>query len=294
LIASEFLLGMRAIEAYDAGCQPLDVCSATRAARDVALEEERLIYYGSGDGSDGLLRVEKAVVNKAGQPGNKTEVRHSLFDTFHDAIQELAFRGYAGPFALAVDPALFTEMYVPNAQQDTLRIDLIRNLFRGGVHMAPVIAPGNDDEGRRGAIVTLGRAYSRLVVGQDWVSSYRGRDGVFHRFLIMSSLQLRVCDPRSIQVLVGGLEPSISHFHVAGEQPIEEVESGTQVVIAGSNLGERGEVTFAPTVGGRAARKPARIDDWSAHAVTLVHSFAFNARDQRGSAGCGYVRSLKV
>src|SRR3954452_13925270 len=47
LIASDFDLGMRAVEAYEAGCQPLDVCHATRAARDVALEEERLIYYGN-------------------------------------------------------------------------------------------------------------------------------------------------------------------------------------------------------------------------------------------------------
>src|SRR5262245_21435973 len=29
LIASEFYLGMRAVEAYEAGCQPLDLCAAT-------------------------------------------------------------------------------------------------------------------------------------------------------------------------------------------------------------------------------------------------------------------------
>src|SRR5262245_54455666 len=46
LIASEFRLGIRAVEAYEAQCQPLDLCAATSAARDVALEEERLLYYG--------------------------------------------------------------------------------------------------------------------------------------------------------------------------------------------------------------------------------------------------------
>ena len=55
---------------------------------------------------------------------------------------------------------------------------------------------------RLGAIVTAARAYSRLVVGQDWITNYRGRDGVLYRFLIMDSLQLQVCDPLSIQVLV--------------------------------------------------------------------------------------------
>jgi hypothetical protein len=50
-------------------------------------------------------------------------------------------------------------------------------------------------------VITLGRAYLRLVIGQDWVTAYRGCQGVLYRFLIQTSLQLRVCDPRSIQVL---------------------------------------------------------------------------------------------
>src|SRR5262249_44146949 len=87
--------------------------------------------------------------------------------------------------------------------------DLIRSLFRGGIYMAPVIDSATDpvvpsdplNSERVGAVVTLGRSYSRLVVGQDWYTAYRGRDGVTHRFLLLSSLQLRICDPGSIQVL---------------------------------------------------------------------------------------------
>jgi hypothetical protein len=83
-----------------------------------------------------------------------------------------------------------------------LLVDLIRGLFRGGIHLAPVIDPARDAQARRGAVVTVGCAYSRLVVGQDWVTAYRGRDGMLYRLLVMSSLQLRISDQRSIQVLV--------------------------------------------------------------------------------------------
>jgi uncharacterized linocin/CFP29 family protein len=207
LIASDFDLGMRAVEAFEAGCQPLDVCHATRAARDVALEEERLIYYGLPDDNEALLTIVA---------GNATPIPVPIADPIaglHAAIAALAARGYAGPFALAADPVLYTQLYSPTATAlggaggapSVLYVDLLRNLFRGGIFLAPVIEPAADPAPpRRGAIVTVGLAYSRLVVGQDWVTAYRGRDGVLYRFLIMSSLQLRICDHASIQVLVEG------------------------------------------------------------------------------------------
>jgi uncharacterized linocin/CFP29 family protein len=198
LIASDFDLGMRAVEAFEAGCQPLDVCHATRAARDVALEEERLIYYGNPADSDPVSLLGNANATPiTAPPGDPTgEIRN--------AIVALAERGYAGPFALAAAPSLYAALYSPNRRQETPRVEQIRRLFRGGIHLAPVINPPTDPRGRYGAIVTMSRAYSRLVVGQDWVTAYRGRDGVLYRFLIMGSLQLRICDLASIQVLAAG------------------------------------------------------------------------------------------
>jgi uncharacterized linocin/CFP29 family protein len=209
LIASDFLLGMRAIEAYETGCQPLDLCRATDAARDVALEEERLLYYGTGDNSDYLLRIaERPNASGTLVPQNVTPVAPYPADPMRplrEAIAALAKRGYAGPFALAAEPDLYTQLYAPTAAANVLYVDLLRSLFRGGVYLAPVIDPAHDGtRHRRGAIITAGAAYSRLVVGQDWLTTYRGRDGVLHRFLIMDSLQLRICSDLSIQVLTMG------------------------------------------------------------------------------------------
>jgi uncharacterized linocin/CFP29 family protein len=226
LIASEFYLGIRAVDAFEAGYQPLDLCAATSAARDVALEEERLLYYGSGPGDDALLMINESAENT-------TMVQiGSLFKDLQRAVYRLAWRGYAGPFALAVEPRIYTALYTPiqsnqqagDAAQQTgittpvLMVDLLRNLFRGGFFMVPAIDPAHDTPSYRvGAIVTVGSAYSRLVVGQDWVTTYRGRDGVLYRFLIMNSLQLRVCDPRSIQVLQVNAEDAGAAAWVRGD-----------------------------------------------------------------------------
>jgi uncharacterized linocin/CFP29 family protein len=227
LIASEFDLGIRQIEAHEVGCQPLDLCRATAAARDVALEEERLIYYGTGAADqDWLLRIVNVPVPTGpGRTQNTSPVDAiTLITSLNDAVAELAARGYAGPFALTVEPALYTLLYTPfiivapgtmgsvpgvgttssGALAPVLIIELLRNLFRGGVYLAPVVSPAGDPQRRLGAVVTLGSAYSRLIVGQDWVTAYRGRDGVLYRFLLLDSLQLRVCDPLSIQVLTAG------------------------------------------------------------------------------------------
>jgi uncharacterized linocin/CFP29 family protein len=273
LIASEFELGMRAIEAYDTGCQPLDLCRATRAARDLALEEERLVYYGSGDDSDALLRVVPVrIPTSSAVAENATRVGpNNPIGSLHDAIEELTYRGYAGPFALTVEPRLYRQLYTPNADEDTLRVDLLRRLFRCGIHLAPVINPA---DGRRGAIVTVGRAYSRLVVGQDWVTTYRGRDGVLHRFLLITSLQLRVCDPLSIQVLVGEgwpepTPPAISGYQTRARQPLDSAVPGTEVEIVGSNLDSAGTVVFRNNIYGM-MMGAASISRWTNTAIRVT------------------------
>jgi uncharacterized linocin/CFP29 family protein len=206
LIASEFRLGVRAVEAYEAQCQPLDLCAATDAARDVALEEERLLYYGARGDDEALLRIIQIGPNL----WNETFVDpNGIFNSLHEAVRALAYRGYAGPFALAVDPGTYSDLYSPVTATPSgplsvpvLLVDLLRSLFRGGIYMVPVIEPRRDrNQFRVGAVITLGRAYSRLVMGQDWGTAYRGCQGVLYRFLIETSLQLRICDSRSIQVL---------------------------------------------------------------------------------------------
>jgi uncharacterized linocin/CFP29 family protein len=237
LIASEFFLGIRAVEAFETGCQPLDLCRAAQAARDVALEEERLLYYGYDRDDHALLRIAD----------NTTPIRrNAVFEGLHRAIGALARRGYAGPFALVVEPPVYSALYSPvthtaagEVSVPVLLVDLLRNLFRGGVYLAPVIDPERDPVlGRIGAVVTVGPAYLRLVVGQNWATGYRGRDGVHYRFLIQSSLQLRICDPRSIQVLlldregeyemqqaggISGGQIAGEHEQHVGQPPAEEL-----------------------------------------------------------------------
>lgn len=265
-ITSEFILGMRAIEAFDDDCQPLDVTRATKAARDVALEEERLIYYGNrGARQPGLLTLNprRLLLRQLllADPNRAPEIDHGdLEPAFDDlsrakfkaymkahrqrasknaherfrgqvyqpftyiksggsirmiakhaarAIQALGARGFGGPFALVLYPAAYTRVSSTPVGQIILA-DLLRKLFTMGVHMAPAISPAPRKDFAKprrgeiiGVIVTCNRAYSRLVVGQDWTVSYAGSSGAgtFHKFAISSSLRLDLIDPSSIQVL---------------------------------------------------------------------------------------------
>jgi uncharacterized linocin/CFP29 family protein len=215
MVTSEFVLGIRNVESFDDECQPLDCCRATLAARDVALEEERVIFYGVGAALPGLLT---APAQGAGQLPNRTNVnlaagRINLFAALQLAIEALSARGFAGPYALAAHRQLYTELYGLIGGTTVTLTELLRALFAMGVHMVPVIGPspappppfpaGFPPAGTElGVIVTCSRPYVRLVVGQDWTTAYRGTNGVYHRFVIASSLCLDICAPDALQVLV--------------------------------------------------------------------------------------------
>jgi uncharacterized linocin/CFP29 family protein len=229
MMASEFTIDQRTLAGYEAGCQPIELAHATRAARGVALEEERLIYYGHPHEPHRHYHHCRAldpecllqrVAFRGDDPANVTPVHYprpeagaenhfnqgALIADLHQAIRSLAERGYAGPFALIAEPNLYSSIYLPNDLGNAIGTDLIKPLFRGGIHMVPVINPFYADEkGRQdlrgGAVVSLGRGNSRLIIGQDWTVGYRGLNGIFYRFLIESSLQLRISEPLSIQVL---------------------------------------------------------------------------------------------
>lgn len=286
VITSEFLLSIRNVEAFDDECQPLDLLRATRAARDLALEEERLIYYGNPLASPiGLLAINfrqqflQYLLQQVQQnvlPAVFTTIRNQInafnpllidlifqptpqdipafqlvavvvrvlanvpFATFANivfafaqiqslsnlglgvnpivilarllqAVRRLADRGFPGPYALVVSPRLYTLLGQiitgPPATSSALLIEVLQRILVAGIHIVPVIRPNLAAfpplPGRaRGAIVNCGRPYQRLVVGQDWVTGYRGRLGMYHRFVISSSLRLEITEPRSIQVLL--------------------------------------------------------------------------------------------
>ena len=231
MIVSDFYLGMRAIEAFEFGCQPrtsrrhpggpgrgvggraaalLRLRPRPGSGLPVICEGSRTGACSNGvtggwrslrGGLDHLFGTGQGLAGRAPDPAHPAPVNPNRSGRLSDAVISLSKRGYAGPFALVAGPKLYVALYQPTGDS-VLNVDLLRSLFRGGIYLAPVINEG-DAHDRLGAVITTGRAYSRLVVGQDWVTTYRGRDGLMHRFMIMSSLQLRICDRRSIQVLIG-------------------------------------------------------------------------------------------
>jgi hypothetical protein len=94
-----------------------------------------------------------------------------------------------------------------------LLVELLRRVFSLGIFMVPMIQPHRQPPAtdplvlakreRFGVIVSGGRSVLRLVVGQDWSTTYSGMTGSghFHRFVISSSLRLEISEPGGVQVL---------------------------------------------------------------------------------------------
>jgi uncharacterized linocin/CFP29 family protein len=210
MIANEFLMGIRTIEAFDDECQPLDVSRALRAARDVALEEERLIYYGDiANGMPGLLNPD-LTGNRHETPLDFRPSRTGIEDNFEllvGGIEELAARGFGGEYALVGFPNVYQHLYGIPEGRDLVLVDLVRRLFTIGVHLAPAIQPlvvtrGIPQPGEPIGVIINGGPYVRLIIGQDWVVAYRGMSGVYHRFIIMNSFRLEILDPEAVEVLI--------------------------------------------------------------------------------------------
>lgn len=220
MIASEFVLSVRNVEGFDDDCQPLDITPAMRAARDVALEEERLIYYGSAPATQaGLLTIYPPQPIPRQTAINAGGTLPQMIAQFRLAIEALAARGYTSGFAVCLSPVLYTQLYALIAGTNVVLIDLLSRLFPAGVFLAPIIRPGPPGPINAfppppprqldplGVIVTAARPYVRLVVGQDWATAYRGIRGLYHRFMIMNSLRLEISEPDAIQVLVQFPQP---------------------------------------------------------------------------------------
>jgi uncharacterized linocin/CFP29 family protein len=100
-IRAECALAWSAIEAFQRGGR-LDTSAVETAARDVALAEDRLAFYGQG-GSEGFLA---AAESPALTLGDWAKPGAAVADVL-SAVERLDAQGVGGPYALVLEPALY-------------------------------------------------------------------------------------------------------------------------------------------------------------------------------------------
>ncbi len=188
-----FSLGARAVAA-SAAREPLVLSEAAEAARDVGRAEDRLLLAGNGAaGVRGLLEHEGAVELVPGDWSDPARAADDLLG----ALARLDAAGRHGPFAAAVSPARYYQLFRPHPGSALTPYPQLAPAFAGGIVKAPGLPDG-------ALVVVRSPSGPRAVVGQDLTAAYDGREGIFHRISLIESVTLLPGVPGSVAILRAG------------------------------------------------------------------------------------------
>jgi uncharacterized linocin/CFP29 family protein len=188
-----FSLGARAV-AGAAAREPLVLSDAAEAAREIARAEDRLLFAGNGAaGVRGLLEHAGAVELVPGDWGDPARAADDLLG----ALARLDAAGRHGPFAAAVSPVRYYQLFRPHRGTSLTPYQQLLPAFSGGIVKAPALEDG-------AVVVVRSASGPRAVVGQDLAAAYDGREGVFHRISLVESVTLLQGVPGSVAILRPG------------------------------------------------------------------------------------------
>ena len=187
MIRKSFRLSIRRVAAHLDNGQPLDLSPVQQAAEAVADREEELIYTGQPSfGLFGLQNME-----------GRHEVAGSDWSAPDGALQDMlaaATRldegGYRGPYALALAPALYNNLFRLYPGTDTTGLEHLRRLCTAGIYKAAI----------EGGVLVDTRV-GVLILGQDLHSGYSSQDGIHYHLYVSESIVLRIDDPKAICVI---------------------------------------------------------------------------------------------
>lgn len=190
MLKKDFAISIRRLEATRTMGQPLNLTAAQDAAEAVARREEEFIYYGNKDfGLDGLLTSEGRSRHHG---GDWKDTQQALEDVLA-AVNLLDAKGFRGPYALALSPALYNGLFRRYEGTDMLQLEHLRRLCDAGVYKAPIDG---------GALVDP--RLGKLLIGQDLMTGYAGQDGIHHELYLCESLVLMLEEPGAICTIETG------------------------------------------------------------------------------------------
>lgn len=183
MIRKRCALSVRQVEAALTMGQPLGLTEIEDAAEAVARREEEFIYYGEEKfGLEGLLTARGG--NEV-QCGDWSAVEQALEDVL-GAVGALEQGGFRGPYALAVSPALYNNLFRRYEGTDMLQLEHLKRLCELGVYKAPI----------EGAVL-VDRHVGRLILAQDLMVGYSANDGIHYQLFVSESIVLVVQEPRA-------------------------------------------------------------------------------------------------
>lgn len=180
-------LSARRLAAHLDKDMPLTLSEIEDAAEAVARREEEFVYHGQADfGLEGLLNA----TGRREVKGKDWSTLENALNNVLSAVTALDDAGHHGPYALALPPVHYNNLFRHYENTDLLQIEHLKSLCTRGVYKAAVDLPVVVDH-RAGAI----------VLGQDLRVGYAGSDGIHYQLFVCESLALRLDAPETICVV---------------------------------------------------------------------------------------------
>lgn len=192
VLAKDFRLEWRDLEAEAQLGLPLDVGRAAAAAFGVAWAEDALIFHGEPDlGLPGLLTAPQRLRSEQGD----WSIPGQAYEAVVAALEKLAKADFFGPYALAVSPRLYAALNQVYRDTPYLELERVEKLVRAGVYQSPVLP-------EKGAVlVAVGAENLDLAVAQDLTIAFLETRSMNHYFRVLESLVLRIKRPQAICTL---------------------------------------------------------------------------------------------
>lgn len=193
LIQEDFDLAARDLANYEMEGISLDRTEVAKAALSVAEREDDLIFNGSDElGVEGLTTATGA---SSLELSDWSEIGTAANDIIQ-AVTLLDESGFHGPYTLALPSARYNLLFRRYERGNFSELEHVKTLVTEGVFKAPALK-------NRGVLLSTGRQYASIVMGQDMTVGFIGPEGDRVAFTISESLVPRVRRPNAICVLEG-------------------------------------------------------------------------------------------
>jgi len=191
LIRAEFSLPVRDVAAAEEAGNPISLARVAIAAIAAARLEDQLIFSGNrGAGIEGLTTVPGA---EKVEVGGWEELGKPISDLLA-AATALDEAGFPGPYAAALAPRLYNQLFRIYEQSGLTQLEHARQILSGGIAKAPALAQG-------GVVIAIGSHFAHLVVAQDMVAAFVGPRQTELDFVVVESVVPRIHVAQAICVL---------------------------------------------------------------------------------------------
>lgn len=187
-IRADFSLPWTAIEVFDRGAPALDTSAAEAAAREVAIAEDALLYYGEPTGAGFLASRRTPRV----QVGNWDEPGRLLSDILH-AVETLDTAGIPGPYEAVLRPESYYAYLRAAADGGYPAARQLERVLRGVFRSMVLREPGAVFATRGGDFV--------VTVGGDLSVGYRQHDREGINLTCIETVAAQTLTPEAVCLL---------------------------------------------------------------------------------------------